>query len=81
MSQKNTIEYHSSAFEDDNLEIGLYISRLGERSVTIFFEIYRQGEEDILVKLETIFVSYDSKNRCSQPFKKILADMFKEALI
>ncbi len=76
--RKNTIEYISSAFEGDDLDIGMKILRLGNSSVTMLFEIFREGEDDALVRLESIFVSYDSVNRKSKPFGKLMRKIFGE---
>ena len=70
--KKSTIEYNSSAFEDDMLEIGIRIIRVGDRSFTLGYEIFRQGEDDLLVSAEMVYVGYDSENRCSRPLTPLL---------
>ena len=70
--KKSTIEYNSSAFEDDMLEIGIRVIRVGDRSFTLGYEIFRQGEDDLLVSAEMVYVGYDSENRCSRPLTPLL---------
>ncbi len=77
--RKNTIEYFSSAFYGDVLDVGMRIARIGDRSITLIFEIYREGEEDLLVSLETVFVSYDVENRCSRPLAPIMREILENA--
>ena len=76
--KKNTIEYYSSAFEGDLLEVGVRVVHIGTRSFSLLFEIYRHGEEDILVTAETVYVGYDTENRCSRPLTKVLRKILGE---
>ena len=64
--KKTTIEYISSAFQDDMLEVGVRVVKVGSRSFTLGFEIYRQGEEDPLVISEIVYVGYDTERRSSR---------------
>lgn len=70
--KKSSFEYISSAFEDDLLEVGVRVLRIGDRSFTLGFEIYRQGEEDPLVLSEIVYVGYNTENRASQPLTEIM---------
>ena len=54
--KKTTIEYNSSAFEGDLLEIGIKVVRVGERSFTLGFDIYREGDEEPIVVAESVYV-------------------------
>lgn len=73
--RKNTIEFNASAFEDDLLEVGLYFSKVGNKSFTMAFEIYRQGEEDLLVTGESVYVGYDKEKRCSRPITDLMRQL------
>lgn len=70
--KKSGFEYISSAFEDDLLEVGVRVIRVGERSFTLGFEVYRQGEEAPLVLSEIVYVGYNTEKRASQPLTKIM---------
>ncbi len=74
--KKSSIEYNSSAFDEDELEVGVRVLRIGTKSFTLGFEIYRKDEDDILVLAEVTYVGYDSKNRVSRP----ITDLMKSIL-
>jgi len=73
--RKNTFEFLSSAFESDILEVGLHFRKLGNKSFTLAFEIYRQGEDDLLVTGESVYVGYDKDNRSSRPITNLMRNM------
>ncbi|WP_245156595.1 acyl-CoA thioesterase [Clostridium aminobutyricum] len=70
--KKATFEYISSAFEGDMLEVGVRVVKVGNRSFTLGFEIYRQGEEDPLVTSEIVYVGYDTQKRSSRPITELM---------
>lgn len=70
--KKSTFEYISSAFEDDMLEIGVRVMRVGNKSFTLGFEIYRRGEDDLLVAAEIVYVGYDTEGRKSRPITGLM---------
>lgn len=70
--KKSTFEYISSAFEDDLLEVGVRVIKVGNRSFTLGFEIYRQGEADPLVLSEIVYVGYDTEKRDSRPITELM---------
>lgn len=70
--KKATYEFFSSAFEDDLLEVGVRVLHVGNRSFTIGFEIYREGEDQLLVSSESVYVGYDTENRCSRPLTDVM---------
>lgn len=75
--KKTTIEYNSSAFEGDLLEIGIKVVRAGERSFTLGFDIYREGDEEPIVVAESVYVGYDTANRKSRPLTPLLRSMLE----
>lgn len=79
--RKTVIEYNASAFDGDLLDVGLYLVRLGERSFTLNFEIYRAGEDEMLVSLESIFVGYDVEHRCSRPITTLMRQLLEGAFL
>lgn len=70
--KKSSFEYISSAVEDDLLEIGLRVLKVGDRSFTLGYEIYRQGEDDPLVLSEIVYVGYDMERRNSRPLTDVM---------
>lgn len=70
--RKAVFEYFGSVHADDLIEIGVRIVHLGNKSFTLGFEYRREGEEDLLVSAEIVFVGYDAKNRCSRTLTPFL---------
>ena len=70
--KKATFEYISSAFEDDMIEIGVRVIKVGNRSFTLGFEVYRQGEENPIVISEVVYVGYDTEKRKSRPLTELM---------
>lgn len=73
--KKSTFEYSASAGEGDLLEVGVRVLRVGNRSFTLGFEIYREGEDELLVSAEIVYVGYDTKNRCSRPITGLMRQL------
>lgn len=70
--KKATFEYISSALEGDMLEIGVRVIRVGNRSFTLGFQIYRQEEDDPLVTSEIVYVGYDTERRTRRPITGLM---------
>ncbi len=65
--RKSTIEYHWSAYYDDELEICGRIARLGTSSMRFVVEIYRRRQyEAVLVTAELVYVHADAVARQSR---------------
>ncbi|MBC2722399.1 thioesterase family protein [Desulfosporosinus sp.] len=64
---KTTLEYKSSAMFDDELDIGVRISHVGNTSYNAEFEIYKTGLEDLVLIAQTIYVNYNPVKRKSEP--------------
>jgi acyl-CoA thioester hydrolase len=56
--KKATLEYHASAKFDDELDIGVRTARIGNSSLTIVIEIYKDTQ--LLVSGEMIYVFVDT---------------------
>ena len=70
--KKSTYEFVSSAYEGDLLEIGIRRPRVGNKSFTLEFEIYREGEDQLILWCETVYVGYDTRNRTSRPITELM---------
>lgn len=70
--KKSTYEYVSSAYEGDILEVGISKIKIGRKSFTIQFEIYRQGEDDLILWAESVYVGYDVEKRASRPITDLM---------
>jgi len=75
--KKTMIEYTSSAFQDDVLEVGVRVIRIGNSSFTLGFEIYRQNEDDPLVTAEIVYVGYNTEKRSSQPITALMRSLLE----
>ena len=73
--KKATYEFVSSAYEGDLLEVCVTGIRVGHKSFTMCFEIYRQGEDDLLMRCESVYVGYDEENRCSRPITDLMRSL------
>ena len=54
------------------LEVGISKIKIGRKSFTMQFEIYRQGEDDLLLWAESVYVGYDVENRTSRPITDLM---------
>jgi len=78
---KTTLEYKSSAMFDDELDIGVRISHVGNTSYNVEFEIYKTGLEDLVLIGQTIYVNYNPVKRKSEPvpdFFRSLVQAFEQ---
>lgn len=73
---KTTIEYLSSAFCCDEIEVGLRTLAVGNKSFTLQGEIFRKGEDNVLVRADMIFSGYSVAQRKGLP----IPDFFREIL-
>ena len=62
----SSFEFFSSAYAEDLVEIGVKIVNIGTRSFTIGYEFRREGEDELLVYSEVVYVGYDVENRASR---------------
>ncbi len=74
---KSTFEFKSSAFEDDLVEVGVRVLRVGEKSFTLGFEMYREGSDELLVAAECVYVGYDPKQRTSRPLSDLMRSILE----
>ena len=54
------------------LEVGISKIKIGKKSFTIQFEIYHQGEDDLILLCESVYVGYDVENRTSRPITDLM---------
>ncbi len=73
--RKATYDFYSSAYEGDDLEVGVRSVVVGTKSLTITYEIYRKGEDELLVRCESVYVGYDVKNRASRPITDFMKSL------
>ena len=68
--KKSSLEYHASARFDDQLEVGMRCSRIGNSSMTFEAGIFR-GEE-LLISAELVYVFADPATQTSRPVPEAL---------
>lgn len=73
--KKATYEFVSSAYEGDMLEVGISKIKIGRKSFTIQYEIYREGEDDLILLCESVYVGYDVENRTSRPITELMRSL------
>ena len=57
---KITVEYKAPVRIDDEIEIFVGVSNIGNTSLTMHSEIYHQGSNQILTTIQAIYVGYDA---------------------
>jgi YbgC/YbaW family acyl-CoA thioester hydrolase len=68
--KKSSLEFHASARFDDQLEVGMRCSRIGNSSMTFEAGIFR-GEQ-LLITAELIYVFADPATQTSRPVPELL---------
>ena len=64
---KATIEYKAPALVDEVLDVWVRVVRMGNRSLTLEFEMYREGGDDLVATVEGIYATYDNQARKTYP--------------
>jgi YbgC/YbaW family acyl-CoA thioester hydrolase len=65
--RKATVEYLGSARYDDLLSVLCRVAALGRSSMSFVFEIYREGEDALLVSAELVYVNADPATMKAAP--------------
>lgn len=66
---KATLECVDGVRFDDEIEVMTRVSRIGRTSLTFAFEIYREGEEEVLVRGEDVYVCVAGGAACPVPLE------------
>ncbi len=66
------IEFLRPSYFDDELEVYVRPFRVGRSSLTFEVEVYRKGEDDLLIRAEVVWVNTDQKARKSVPLPEEL---------
>lgn len=67
---KATLEYKSSARIDDMIDLCARVSHLGNTSMIIDYEIYRQDPNELLLVSQIIYVGYDIPSNSKKEIPK-----------
>ena len=70
---KATVEFHASARADDQIEVAMKCSRVGNSSITFTGAIFRGDEH--LISSEIVYVFADPATQTSRPVPKALRDV------
>ncbi len=57
---KSTQEFKAPAKVDEIIELHVRVSNIGNTSLTLNMEIYREGSDRLLTSIETVYVGYDA---------------------
>jgi acyl-CoA thioester hydrolase len=71
---KATLECLGGVRFDDEIEVMTRVARIGRSSLTFAFEIYREGEEELLVRGEDVYVCVDADGGGSTGLPEALTD-------
>lgn len=72
---KSSYEFKASAFSDDLLDIGVRTLRIGTKSFTLGFEVFRAGEDEPLVLGECVYTGYLPATRSSAELTPRILEM------
>lgn len=75
---KTTLEYKSSARLNDWLNIWCRTSKIGNSSMTMEFQITRDGETEPLMLAEIIYVSYNPLTQVKQPVPTFVRERIEQ---
>ena len=75
---KATLEYKSSARIDDMLDLHTRVSHLGNTSMIMDSEIYRQNPEELLLQSQIIYVGFDIPENAKKPVPKDIRTVVQE---
>lgn len=64
---KATLEYKAPARVDDVVQVYARMSRVGSTSITMECEVYREGEDELLLNAEVVYVSYEARQGTKKP--------------
>ncbi len=70
---KATVEFHASARADDQIEVAMKCSRIGNSSITFTGAIFRGDEH--LISSEIVYVFADPATQTSRPVPAVLRDV------
>ena len=74
---KTTLEFKAPARFDELLEIYVRVSRLGNTSMTLDFEIYQQGSEALLNSAASLYVCIDPATMRPTPVPEALRESIR----
>ncbi len=57
---KSTLVFKAAARVDEIVELLVRVSDIGNTSLTLNMEIYREGSDRLLTSIETVYVGYDA---------------------
>ena len=63
---KTTIEFRSPALVDEIVEARVRVSRIGNSSMDMQMELYRQEPETLLTVIDAVYVGYDAVTKTSR---------------
>ena len=64
---KTTIEFKAPGRADEMLDIYVRVRRIGNTSITLETEIYRDGTDELLTRIETVSVDFDASAGRARP--------------
>ena len=74
---KALVEFKAPIFFDEEIEVGVRTSRIGNSSLTFGLAVYRKGESDLLASGEIVWVNTNQSTRKSAPLSKSLEEQLR----
>lgn len=69
---KATVEFQRPASFDDLLTIFARVTRMGRTSLTMAYEIHREGSPDTVAAVEIVYVNFDKQSQAARPIPEAI---------
>jgi acyl-CoA thioester hydrolase len=76
---KNLVEYKAPIYFDEEIDVGVRISRIGSSSLTFSIEIHSKGLDDLRTSGEVVWVYTDQASRKTVPVPEIYHQIMAES--
>ena len=63
---KVTLEFIAPAKVDEKLDLYTRVSRVGNKSMTVETEMYREESDELVNKAEVVYVDYDAETKLAR---------------
>ncbi len=72
---KVTLDFIAPAKVDERLELYTRVSTVGNKSMTVETEMYREGSDELVNKAEVVYVDYDAETKLARAVPDDIREM------
>ena len=73
---KITVEYKAPAYVDEMMEVFVRSVHMGNSSLTLEFELYREDQQELIASIQGIYATYDNQLRKTYPIPTEIRQLF-----